>query len=201
MKRLFALYALLGAFCFSTTANAYVFGVPASPNFVGQSTFNGLRPCLEDKTGCSVFILEADLDHSYTDNTLSVVDIDRSASLIHGFASIGWIDDATNQVTPDRAGKYKVTVNASVTSNYDGLPSSTEFTAFATFYIRKNGTSQSLYKPIILNRLSGDRAPFSFTTYVDMNGTTDYIDMIVAPSSPDAVNSLQGQMFVEYIEK
>lgn len=66
MMKLLKLYALLGAFCFSATADAYVFGLPASPTFAGNVTVNGdltvngdttatiggQNVCLQDGTNC-----------------------------------------------------------------------------------------------------------------------------------------------------
>ena len=97
------------------------------------------------------------------------------------FDDDNWHDTATNntRVTPTTAGRYKVTCHGVIAANLT-------CTAVNT-YIKKNGTVVNRtgnHKPNGTNNVALNSP--SLTTYVDMNGTTDYLEMGLQQTSAAA---------------
>jgi hypothetical protein len=120
-------------------------------------------------------------NQSVTSNTLTKVQIDTEV-----FDTDGYFDNSTNyRFTPLVAGKYFV--HGSVF----GDPGNTADLSFVAVYLYKNG-SENMNQKLDFRSNEGRDANLNFSTIIDMNGLTDYIELYGLVRALDGSGTLFG---------
>ena len=120
-------------------------------------------------------------NQSVTSNTTTKVQIDTEV-----FDTDGYFDNSTNyRFTPLVAGKYFV--HGSVF----GDPGNTADLSYVIVYLYKNG-SENMNQKFDFRSNEGRDANLNFSTIIDMNGSTDYIELYGLVRALDGSGTLFG---------
>ena len=120
-------------------------------------------------------------NQSVSSNTATKVQIDTEV-----FDTDGYFDNSTNyRFTPLVAGKYFV--HGSVF----GDPGNTSDLSFVAVYLYKNG-SENMNQKLDFRGNEGRDASLNFSTIIDMNGSTDYIELYGLVRALDGSGTLFG---------
>ena len=120
-------------------------------------------------------------NQSVTSNTTTKVQIDTEV-----FDTDGYFDNSTNyRFTPLVAGKYFV--HGSVF----GDPGNTSDLSYVIVYLYKNG-SENMNQKFDFRSNEGRDANLNFSTIIDMNGSTDYIELYGLVKALDNSGTLFG---------